>query len=221
MIAQEFINPLIPPLKPNDTAQKALNWMSQFRVHQLPVVHNGTYLGLVSEELLYDTNKPQARISEFELQHTNVHISENQHFYDVIKIADKNNMPVIPVVDEALHFKGIITVKDTFTALARTFATQNPGGIVVLSMKEYDYSMAQLSRLIEADGAKILSSYIESDPYDPTMLKVTLKLNKIDLSHIIATFERFNFNVIAKFQEIETVDYDKERLDMFFKYLNL
>jgi CBS domain-containing protein len=148
-------------------------------------------------------------------------VTENQHFYDVIKEAHQNALQVVAVVDELGKFRGVITLKDTVTALARTYATQSPGGIIVLSMREYDYSMAEIGRLVESNQAKILSSYLEPDPYDPTRIKVTLKLNLIDLSRVIATLERYNYRVIAKFQEMETVDYDKERLGLLLRYLDI
>lgn len=221
MTAQDFINPMIPPLRPQDTVQKALNWMNEFRVHQLPVADQGHYLGIIAEDVLYDSNKPEAPIADFELDHRQTTVGEHQHFYDVIKEAHQNALQVIAVLDEEGKYKGVITIKDTITALARTYATQNPGGIIVLSMHDYDYSMAEIARLVEADNAKILSSYVEADPYDPRMIKLTLKLNILDLTRVIATFERFNYRVIAKFQEVETNSYDKDRLGLLLKFLDI
>jgi acetoin utilization protein AcuB len=221
MIANDLINPMIPPLKATDSVQKALNWMSQFRIHQLPVVDHQVYKGLISEEVLYDINKPTAKISDFLPDYADVYVTENQHFYDVIKATDKNHLPLIAVLDEDKKFRGVITVKDTINAFARTFATQSSGAILVISMREYDYSMAEVSRLIEENHIKILSSYLESDAYDPTMVKLTLKLDKADVSRAVATLERFDYNVIARFQESEVPNFDKDRLDMLFKYLSI
>ena len=38
MIAIDLINDGIPPLKHSDTAEKALNWMDEFKVSHLPVL---------------------------------------------------------------------------------------------------------------------------------------------------------------------------------------
>jgi acetoin utilization protein AcuB len=221
MTASDLINPLIPPLKASDSVQKALDWMSQFRIHQLPLVEQQAYKGLISEEVLYDLNKPTAKISDLLPDYQDVYVTENQHFYDVIKATDKNHLPLIAVLDEEKKFRGVITIKDTINAFARTFATQSSGAILVISMREYDYSMAEISRLIEENHLKILSSYLEADAYDPTMVKLTLKLDKADVARAVATLERFEYNVIAKFQETEVPNLDKDRLDMLFKYLNI
>lgn len=185
------------------------------------MVDHYIYKGLISEEVLYDINQPTAKISDILPDHAEVYVTENQHFYDVIKATEKNHLPLVAVLNEDKKFCGVITVRDTINAFARTFATQSSGAILVISMREYDYSMAEISRLVEENHIKILSSYLESDAYDPTMVKLTLKLDKADVSRAIATLERFEYNVIAKFQDTETPNLDKERLDLLFKYLNL
>ncbi|WP_237717836.1 hypothetical protein [Pontibacter sp. BAB1700] len=45
MIAEELINQMIPPLKLYDTVDKALRWMDEFRVNELPVSRNRKYMG--------------------------------------------------------------------------------------------------------------------------------------------------------------------------------
>jgi len=101
------------------------------------------------------------------------------------------------------------------------FANQATGGILVLSLKEIDYSLAEISRLIESNETKILSSFVAVDEYDSAMIKLTLKLNKTDLSRVIATLERFSYKIIAQFQETELLSNDKERLDLLLRYLNI
>jgi hypothetical protein len=53
------------------------------------------------------------------------------------------------------------------------------------------------------------------------MIKLTLKINKTDLSSIIATLERFDYKIIAKFEDSKMDSSDKERLDILFKYLDI
>ena len=221
-VARDFINTVLPPLKPTDTVQKALNWMSELRVHQLAVVSDeGSYLGLISEDILYDSEEADAPIEDFPLQYKNIYISEYQHFYEVINKATKHNLHTIAVLDEFGKYIGVISVNDTASALARSYATQETGGILVLSMRDYDYSLTEISRLVESEGVKILSSYIEPDSYDRNMLKLTLKLNRTDLTRVIATLERFDYHVLASFHESDRMDITKERLDMLLRYLEV
>ena len=221
MVAADLINEMIPPLKRNDSVRKALNWMDAFRITQLPIVEDNVYKGIITEDMLYEVNNPEATIDSIEPFHADVFVSEEQHFYDVMRLATDHNLRIIAVVDLNSLFVGVITVRDTLAAFARTFASQSAGAIIVMSMNYRDYSLSHISRLIEENNTKILSSYVDSDPYDHNLIKLTLKLDKTELTSILATLERFEYRVIAKFQENPDADIQKERLDMFFRYFDI
>lgn len=222
MFAKDFINLMVPPLKPSDTVARALTWMEEFRVHQLPLVEGGTYKGMFSESALYDANlNPDLPLANLQPDFTDCFVTEDQHFYEVIRVAETFKVQTVPVLSNEGRFKGVIVLRDTVGALARTFATQNPGGIIVLSMPAYSYSLAEISRLVEANNAKILSSYVEPDTQDPGMVKVTLKLSVVEISRVIATLERFGYHVAARFDENEEIDISRERLDILLKYLEI
>ncbi|WP_291725346.1 CBS domain-containing protein [Bernardetia sp.] len=221
MVAADLINEMIPPLKGNDSVRKALNWMDAFRITQLPVVEDNVYKGIITEDMLYEINNPEATIDSVEPFYEDVFVSEEQHFYDVMRLATDHNLRIIAVLDLSNFFVGVITVRDTLAAFARTFASQSAGAIIVLSMNYRDYSLSHISRLIEENNTKILSSYVDTDPYDHNLIKLTLKLDKTELNAILATLERFEYRVIAKFQENPDADIQKERLDMFFRYFDI
>jgi hypothetical protein len=63
MIAIELVNQIIPPLKSTDTVKKAIQWMEEFRVSQLPLIAQNEYKGLILESVLYDCNDENADIN--------------------------------------------------------------------------------------------------------------------------------------------------------------
>ncbi len=222
MTAEELINPMIPPLKVDDKALQAINWMDKFRVTQLPVIENNLiYRGLISEDVLLEDSDLEKEIGSFPLMLEETYTSGKTHFYDIIKLALKHNLQLIAVVDEEKKFLGVVSVNETSAAIGQMFANQATGGIIVMSLKERDYSLAEISRLIESNDTKILSSFVASDEYDSSLIKLTIKLNKTDLSRVIATLERFSYKIIAQFQEAELLSNDKERLDLLLRYLNI
>ncbi len=221
MVAKELINHMIPPLKKVDPASKANAWMEELRINQLPVIENGVYCGLISEEAILEDNDNTKEVGEYQLLGKSCVVNENQHFYDVLKIVSDHGVQLVAVLDDSETFLGVISIKDTVRAFAQSAAVQSPGGIIILSLKQIDYSLSEISRLVESNDAKILSSIVNNDILDANMLKLTLKINKTDLSPIIATFERFEYNIIAKFEDNEMESDDKERLDILFKYLDI
>ena len=221
MIAEELINHMIPPLKPTDSAEKVVSWMEELRCGHLPVVENNKFLGLLSEESILDGNNIDKPVSAFELDGLECVVNKSQHFYDVVKIASDFEVQLVGVLNDENEYIGVITVQDTITSFAQTAAVQAPGAIIVLSMEARDYSLSEISRLIESENAKILGSTIRKDSLDPKKIKLTLKINKTDLSHVVATLERFDYKIIARFQEPKVLDSDRERLDILFRYLNI
>lgn len=221
MIAEELINPMIPPLKLSDSTEKAVKWMEEFRVNQLPVVKNRRYLGLITEDDIIEKDRNYQSLENIKFGFEDVYVMYNQHFYRVMEVAIKNKIQVVPVLDEHQEFFGVITVNDTISAFGQMSALQGQGGILVLSMPERDYSLSQISRHVESNEAKILSAYVSPDELDPYKIKLTLKINTTDLTRIIATLERFDYRIIAQFQEATDNQADKDRYDLLLKYLNM
>lgn len=222
MIAEELINQKIPPLKLSDPADKALRWMDEFRVNQLPVVKGREYLGLVTEkDILESAGEKDMTLAQIPFGFADSFVIHYQHFYNVMEVAIRSKIQVVPVLDEYRDFLGVITVNDTITAFGQMSALQGQGGILVLCMPERDYSLSEISRHVESNNAKILSAYVSPDEMDPHNIKLTLKINTTDLRHIIATLERFQYRITAQFQEAGEVKSDQDRLDMLLKYLDL
>ncbi len=221
MIAEELINQMIPPLKPSDRVAKAIHWMEELRVNQLPVIENDQYKGLVSEEVIYQHNEGQALVKDLELICTNVYVAYYQHFYEILRIANTNHVQTMAVLGEEGNFLGVVTLNDTINAFAEFSFVQEAGGILVLLIDQRDYSLSEISRLVESNNAKILSTHINYDKDDASKLRVTLKINKTDLNRIVATFERFEYRIVAKFHASESQEMEKERFDSLMRFLDI
>lgn len=222
MIAEELINHMIPPLKVTDDAHKAIVWMEEFRCNYLPVVDKGYLSGFISEEIILESNDIDKNLSEFELIGKDCTVALDSHFYDILKTAAQHKLQMVCVLDENGKYAGVITVQDIMTSFAQTAAVQMPGGILVLSMDLIDYSLAEICRYVEENNAKVISSIMFEDPLDKGKVKITLKINQLDLSRIVATLERFGYRVIGRYQEtITSSSGEQERLDMLLKYLDI
>ena len=84
-----------------------------------------------------------------------------------------------------------------------------------------DYSLAEISRYVEENNAKIISSTLSEDSMDKGKIKLTLKINQLDLKRIVATLERFNYRVIARYQETKQEDGERDKIDMLLRYLDI
>jgi CBS domain-containing protein len=221
MIAEELINHMIPPLKVTDDAHKAIVWMEEFRCSYLPVVDDGELQGFISEEIIMETNEIEKNVGSFDLAGKTCTVGIDSHFFDILRVAGEHKLNMVAVLNEEGKYAGIITVQDVMASFAQSASVQMPGGILVLSMDLIDYSLAEISRYVEENNAKVISSTMVEDPLDKGKIKLTLKINQLDLSRIVATLERFGYRVIGRYQEDARDDDSKERLDMLMKYLNI
>jgi hypothetical protein len=83
-------------------------------------------------------------------------------------------------------------------AVAEQYAVNEPGGIIVLEISNRDNSLAHIAQIVEADNAQVLSSYVNSFE-NSTRLEVTLKVNKTEITSLVASFERYEYDVIYYF----------------------
>jgi acetoin utilization protein AcuB len=221
MVAKDLISDVIPPLKTSDSGQTALNWMEIFRISHLPIVNNQDFLGLISDTDIYDMNQPEEPIGNHSLTLLKPYVTTEQHIFEVIGLAARLKLTVVPVLGEKMHYKGVITITDLVRYMAGISSMDQQGGIIVLDLIERDYSLTQIAQIVESNNVKILSIYITSPP-DSTKFEVTIKVNSNDLASVIRTFERYNYDIKTWVTSDDSMDrFYSERFDLLMKYLNI
>jgi len=221
MVAKDLISDVVPALKTSDLGQTALNWMEIFRVSHLPIVNNQDFLGLISDTDIYDMNQPEEPIGNHSLTLLKPYVTTEQHLFEVIGLASRLKLSVVPVLDSNNHYKGVITTSDLIRHIAGISSLDQAGGIIVLELIERDYSLTQIAQIVESNNIKVLSMYITSPP-DSTRLEVTLKVNTNDLTSVLKTFERYNYDVKTWITSDDSMDrFYSERFDLLMKYLNM
>lgn len=220
MIAKDLISDIVLPLKASDTGLVAMHWFDEFRVLHLPVIHESQLLGIISEDEIYNAGTFEEPIRNYLSQLQNVSVLHTRHIYEVMKLFADFKLTALPVVDEKGIYLGVITLVELMNYMAKTTAVSNPGGILVLETSQIDYSMIEISKIVEENDAKILSMFVSS-PDDSIKVEITLKLNKIDIQHIIQTFLRYDYTIKASFFESDYFDNLRDRYDLLMAYLNV
>ncbi|RFZ85667.1 CBS domain-containing protein [Mucilaginibacter terrenus] len=220
MLAIELVADAIPPLHTSDTVQKVLDRMAEFRVRHLPIVNEDQFLGLISEDDLIEEADYNTQIGAIALSLVNPYVLEDQHIYDVIRLFYERDLSVVPVLDAKKDYQGLISINTMNEYFAKITSVSDPGGIIVLEIDNKNNSLAHMAQVVESDNAQVLSSYVRTFP-DSTRIEVTLKVNKQDLSNIVATFLRYSYDIKATFNSTDHNDNSRDRFDSFMNYLNL
>lgn len=220
MLASELLSNAMPAIRTSDTIQKVFDRMAEFKVSHLPIVNEEVFLGLVSEDDLIEYSDLNTPVGDLFLSLVNPYVLETQHIYDVIRLFYEQDLSVVPVLDARKNYLGLISINTMNEYFAKLTSVSEPGGIIVLEITNRNNSLAHMAQIVESDNAQILSSYLRSFP-DSTRLEVTLKVNKQDISGIVAAFLRYNYTVQATFNFTPVGDDSMNRYDSLMNYLNL
>jgi acetoin utilization protein AcuB len=221
MLAKDLISDVIPSLKTSDTGLDALNWMEAFRVSHLPIVNNQIFLGLISDTDIFDLNSANEPLGNHRLSLMKPYVISHQHIYDVIEIASRLKLSIVPVLDAEKQFLGVITQHDLMHRFSELIAAHTPGGIIQIEVGSRDYALSEIARIVEDSDSKILSLYASQSP-DGSQLFITLKLNRTDLQSVINGFDRYGYNIRAEYGAVVQVDETARRnYESLIKYLSV
>jgi predicted transcriptional regulator len=186
-----------PLLHLEDKVSFALQCMEDFDVQELAVVKEDYFLGIVQKADLLDTDEA-ATLMVLSDYLKKIMIADTTHFLTALDLFAKHQLSILPVMNEQLECIGMIPQKSLNDALAKFLGVDSPGAIIVLSVAPYQYSLAEMSRLVESNNAQILQLNSYFDETNGAMI-ITLKINKDEAQAIIATFQRYDYQLVQYF----------------------
>ena len=219
MLNKELISASIPTLNLKDPVLQVLDLMSEFHVKQLPVVDEDKYMGLVFEDDLMNL-EDTITLETISNHFSRVAVQANTHFIESIQTVNDYNLSIVPVVDKESEFVGVITAIDLLKQLGKITGSSEPGGLIVLELEQRNFSFAEISKLVETNDAQITQLNTYWDTNTDSFL-VTLKINKFEISDIIATFQRYEYQVKYYFGEELYENELKDNYDHLMNYLSI
>ena len=220
MTANDLIAEGVHPLKITDTGTSALMLMDEYKVWHLPVTDKETYLGLITETDIYTLEDPDRPLDCLRSTLQRTFVSEHDHIFDVIKLADSMGISVIPVLNEKEEYLGFITMRKLLTGFTSISGAAFPGAVVILELNVNDYLLSEIAQIIESNDARILGMYL-SPHRESTKLDVTIRINQTDIRSILQTFNRYNYIVKASFSPKDPNEDLRDRYDSLMRYLNI
>lgn len=220
MLTRELISPSLPTLHLGDKVFNALQMMNDCHVSHLAVGNDGKYVGMVNEEGLMQAPDDTAEIGVMKEGFPTFSVNANDHFLKALQLAVENRLSVIPVIDENKELLGVVSYREMLKKASEFMNVKDPGGLIVLEMENNNYSFSEISRLVETNDAQITQLNTSSDP-QTGLMQVTIKINKTEISDIVATFQRYEYNVKYYFGEELYENELRSNYDNLMNYLKL
>jgi len=192
--------------------------MSDYHITHLPVVEEEKFLGIVSEEQLMQGNDSDP-ISEMDVSDTSLAVQASEHFLKAIQVAVINKLSLVPVVEEG-HLLGVVTYDDLLRNASDFMSLGQPGALIVLELDDKNYSLAEISRIVETNDAQItqLNTYTDSET---GIMQITIRVSKVEVSDIVATFQRYEYNIKYYFGEELYENELRNNFDNLMNYLKI
>jgi CBS-domain-containing membrane protein len=193
MLNQQIISPEIKPLHLAQTVEQALEEMDSHLLLHLPVVVEGQYKGLLSSDDLLDADAQQL-IGDMQVPTVLASVAAHEHFFSAVRTMANQNLSALPVVAANQEYVGTITRQQLFLHVANALGLQSSGALIVLQLEPRQFSISELSKLVETNDATITQLNTSIDEASG-LLTITIRLNKEEVSGIIATLQRYDYHV--------------------------
>ncbi|MBN9379295.1 MAG: CBS domain-containing protein [Chitinophagaceae bacterium] len=220
MLNKEIISASIPSLHLNDPVSQALDLMADFHVTHLPVVIEDKLAGLVSEDALLNVEDDSIRLSQLQGSFSKTAAHADAFFFEAVQMVNESALTVVPVVAGESEYIGSITATDLLRQLGRTSGVSDTGGIIVLEMEKVSFSFSEISKLVETNDAQITQLNTYPDASSGSFY-IILRINKLEISDIIATFQRYEYQVKYYFGEELYENELRSNYDHLMNYLNI
>jgi acetoin utilization protein AcuB len=206
VLNQEILSLNILPLHPDDTVLLAKEAMDDLHVAHLPVIQEQKLLGTVSEDILLNASSDNMPLNRLQSSFSGAAVQGVNHILESIQVMNEFNLTLLPVINKESDYLGSITAIELLKNVGKLIGTGGPGAIVVLEMDRINFSFAEISKLVETNDAQItqLNTYFDAIT---SAFYITLRINKLEISDIIATFQRYEYKVKYYFGEEQ---YDNE-----------
>ena len=219
MLASQLINTSFPAVNLFDRVSLALRLMDEYDVFHLPVLSEEKFAGIISKEDLLDADE-NGLLASVEASLQAVSVKGEEYFLSALKLLAENELSLLPVINEQSELTGVISSRDLIRRVSVYMGNEDRGGIIVLEIDKRNFSFGEISRLVETNDAYItqLNTHTETDT---GLVVVTIKVNKIEISDIVATFQRYEYIVRYYFGEESYANELKENYNHLISYLNM
>lgn len=220
MLTRELLSQTIPSLRPTDKVFQALQMMNDNHVTHLPITDGEKYIGVISEDDLMQAENDHAELLTLSQSFSDISVKEDEHFLKAVQLAADSGLSIVPVVTEENELLGAVLYTELLKFSSDFMSLSEPGGLIVLEMESNQYSFNDISKIVETNDAQITQLNTSNDG-ETGMMQVTIRINKPEVSDIVASFQRYDYNVKYFFGEELYENELRSNYDNLMNYLKI
>lgn len=221
MLISELLHIEDKALMPTDDNSTAKRKFVNAKNGLLPIVdENQQVIGVLNEGDFINEIELNTAIADYSIQEV-LTINETSHIYEVARIMLINDVEYLAMVDYDGRFKKIIFKQDVISALIKMQNLDANGSTIAIDISDKDYSLSDIIRIIEMEGAKILAMSVQIPDNNNTRYQLSVKINLEDSSVVSAALTRYGY-IITSEENSEMLEHElSERADELLRYLDI
>ena len=214
----EYINNDFKPIDSNETIEIVQDFFIEFAFSHFPVLENGVFIGCIASDDV-ETFETQKKLSDYRYTIEGFFVRNSMSWLDVLEVFARNNANTVPILDETNKYIGYYEVTDIIKFLNGTPFLKELGGIIIVEKNINEYSMSQITQIVESNNGKILGVFVSEATNEK--VQITIKITLGSMNEIIQSFRRFNYEIVSEHHEDNYLNVLKERSEYLDKYLNM
>ena len=201
-----------------ETIATVKDFFDDLNFSHFPVVEEGVYIGSISAEDI-ETFEEDKTVTDYKYTLEAFFTRTDALWLEVLEVFAKNHSNLIPVLDESNKYVGYYEIDDIMSFFHQTPFLKEQGRIIKVKKGVLDYSMSQITQIVESNNGKLLGLFISESDVDT--IEVTMKISLGAINEIIQTFRRYNYEITSEHHEDDYINNLKERPDYLDRYLNI
>ena len=209
----------IKPLKLKSSVADAIELFDNYPITHFPVIENDKLLGSFAEDDIHTTNENDHELVEHAHLLNSFFADEKATVLELLKVFADNDTNIIPVLNKNKDYIGYYDLRDVLDVFSTSPFMIEESETLIVEKLENDYSMSEISQIIESNSAKLLGCYISEKKND--FVQITLKIVSSDIHEIMHTFRRYEYKIISMHDNDIYLEDLKNRSEYLQKYLEM
>ena len=214
----EYINNDFKPIDIKETIEVVQDFFIEIAYSHFPVLENDIFIGCIAAEDV-ETYEVQKKLSDYRYTVEGFFVRTTMSWLDVLEVFARNNSNIVPILDDNNKYIGYYEITDVVKFLNGTPFLKEVGGIIIVEKNINEYSMSQITQIVESNNGKLLGLFISEATHDK--IQITIKITLGSMNEIIQSFRRYNYEIISEHNEDNYLNILKERSEYLDKYLNM
>lgn len=203
----------------NDSVNKAQTLFKNYPITHFPVIKNEKLLGSFAEEDIHSLEDNTGVLENHSYLLQRFYADEKATVLELLRIFAMHNTTIIPVLNSNKNYIGYYDLSDVLDLFSSSPFMTNDSETLVLEKLELEYSMGEVSQIVEANGGKLLGMYISERSTD--FVQITLRVVSKKINEVIQTFRRYDYKIISSHENDMYLEDLKNRSEYLQKYLEM